>query len=112
MAQLTPAVIDKQTALQVAQAFVARVEQAGLPVGEAYLYGSYAKGQERPYSDIDIAVVSSSFSGDRFEDWEKIFSLQEGLSLLIEPWPFTPVQFQQDWHPLVHQIKTTGIRIK
>ena len=30
-----------------------------LPISDAYLYGSYARGDYRPYSDVDIMVISS-----------------------------------------------------
>lgn len=32
-------------------------------VDKLILYGSYAKGSARPFSDIDIAVISPSFQG-------------------------------------------------
>ena len=29
-----------------------------IPIDDAYLYGSYARGDYRPYSDVDIMIVS------------------------------------------------------
>lgn len=29
-----------------------------LPISDAYLYGSYARGDYRPYSDVDIMLIS------------------------------------------------------
>lgn len=29
-----------------------------IPIDDAYLYGSYARGDYRPYSDVDIMVIS------------------------------------------------------
>jgi len=34
----------------------------------AYLYGSQAKGMATSWSDIDVAVISSDFSDDLFEE--------------------------------------------
>ncbi len=42
------------------------------PVRYYYLFGSYAKGNPGEYSDIDVAVVSDKFIGDRFEDRENL----------------------------------------
>lgn len=111
MASLPPPIIDQGSALALARQYVRKVEAAGFPIDAAYLYGSYAKGKQRPYSDIDVAVVSPRFSGVRFDDRRQIFSLRADVSIFIEPMPFTPDKFA-DWHPLVHEIKTTGIALK
>ncbi len=37
------------------------------PVSEVYVFGSYARGDERPDSDIDLLVVCSETSRDLFE---------------------------------------------
>jgi len=39
-----------------------------LHIDAAYLYGSQVAGLAKPWSDIDVAVVSSDFSEDLFED--------------------------------------------
>jgi len=45
-----------------------RVVTLHYPVEAAYIFGSYARGTASPDSDIDVAVVSLAFSGERFED--------------------------------------------
>jgi predicted nucleotidyltransferase len=45
-----------------------KLKENGIPVEAAYLFGSYAKGRAREWSDIDIAVISSNLSDDRFEE--------------------------------------------
>ena len=37
----------------------------------AILFGSYAQGTFNEWSDIDLAIVSKVFVGDRFEDRKK-----------------------------------------
>lgn len=32
-----------------------------MPIKRAYLFGSYAHGQPKPWSDVDVAVVSPKF---------------------------------------------------
>jgi len=39
------------------------------------LFGSYIKGTPREDSDIDIAVISSVFKGDRYLDRRRIIPL-------------------------------------
>jgi len=45
-----------------------------------YLYGSAARGQLHPDSDIDIAVILDDIK-DRFEEYEKISQLGSDISL-------------------------------
>lgn len=55
------------------------------------LFGSYAKGRQHKYSDIDIAVISSDF-GKRNEMEEMTYLLKKAheIDLDIEPHPYTP----------------------
>lgn len=41
---------------------VASIKAKGIKVNRLILYGSYAEGSAKPYSDIDIAVISPSFN--------------------------------------------------
>ena len=51
------------------------------------LYGSYARGDFRKDSDIDVAVVvpRSSISDDILKDMAKLFKLRRSISNDIEP---------------------------
>jgi predicted nucleotidyltransferase len=53
--------------------FLNRLNETGLRVEKAYLFGSQARGNAREWSDIDIAVISKSFSGNRFDDMMSLF---------------------------------------
>lgn len=75
---------------------------------EAFLFGSYAKGVAKPWNDIDIAIVSDSFSGDRFEDRRRIVPLRREIDSRIEPIPFRPEDFN-DRSTLAEEIKKTEI---
>ena len=48
---------DKNEALSILQEAYDRCS-AILPISEAYLYGSYARGDYRPYSDVDIMLIT------------------------------------------------------
>ena len=60
-------------------------------IDNAYLYGSFAKGTFNKWSDIDIAIVSSDFSGDLFEDRLSLMRLASTIDDRIEPRPFKTI---------------------
>lgn len=90
--------------------YVNLLEREKFPVKEAYLFGSFAKGQAHNGSDIDICIVSSKFNPNRDKDrfflWRKV----RDVDYRIEPVGFSPADFvEQD--PLVYEIKNFGIRV-
>ncbi|MDR1796531.1 MAG: nucleotidyltransferase domain-containing protein [Clostridiales Family XIII bacterium] len=49
------------------------------------LFGSYAKGEAREDSDIDVAIVFDGFKGDWLKTSALLWSLCRGISYDIEP---------------------------
>lgn len=83
-----------------------------IKVSKIILYGSYAKGNIRSFSDIDIAVISPDFIGkDRLEIQEMIAlaSSRGGISSAIEPIGFSTKEYK-DATPttFLGEIKKTG----
>lgn len=102
-------VIKNAPALKAARDFVHAVEQSGIRLQAAYLFGSYAKGTARADSDIDVALVSPDFSG-WVDDLEKIRSALLSRDIRIETVRFRPDTFR-DENPLAWEVKRTGISL-
>ena len=81
-----------------------------IPIKEAILFGSYARGNYQKWSDIDIALVSDIFEGNRIDDKNKIRKITLSVSSEIEVIPFSPNDFNLQ-NPFVKEILTTGIRL-
>lgn len=81
-----------------------------IDISKAYLYGSLVKGKNNEFSDIDLAIVSDKFKGDRFEDIKKIYKYVKYFDVRIEPMPFTKNGFTKH-NPFVKEIIKTGIKI-
>lgn len=79
-------------------------------IDDAYLYGSFAKGTSRKWSDIDIAIVSPDFSDDLFEERLLLMRLASTIDDRIEPRPFKKELFNRN-DPLVDEIQKNGIRL-
>ena len=60
----------------------AKIVRNNMLVNKIVLYGSYARGDNRKDSDIDVAVIvpRSSISNDILEDMSKLFKLRRNIS--------------------------------
>jgi predicted nucleotidyltransferase len=80
-------------AAQVAEAYHDRL--AGI-----YLFGSRARGSQRPDSDADVAVVLDAFAGSVLDEKMRLVDLAfDSLTdhgLMIQPWPFTRAEWLAD----------------
>ena len=81
-----------------------------VPIEQAVLFGSYAQGQYKEWSDIDIALVSEIFEGKRFEDRGKIRRINLSVSSDLEVLPYRPEDFMPA-DPFVREIMETGVKI-
>lgn len=97
--------------ITLAKNFVGLVEGSGIPIKEAYIFGSRANGEEHIGSDLDTCIVSPKFGRDRIEERVKLMLLGNDVSDLIEPHPFSPRDFADENNLLATEIKKTGIRI-
>jgi len=94
-------------AIELAKKFITYLQNQGIKIDSAYLFGSFAKGTEHKWSDIDVAVISSDFSDNRFEESVRLMILSHDIDSRIEPVPFRPERFI-DEDPLAWEIKKTG----
>jgi len=90
--------------------YLQALSRNNIPIKEAILFGSYAKGTSQEWSDIDIALVSELFVGDWMDDKDKIRRITLSISSEIEVTPFAPKDFDLQ-NPLAKEILTTGIRL-
>lgn len=92
------------------KSYIEKLGGIGIHVQQAILFGSYASGKYDEWSDIDLAIVSKDFVGDRFEDRNKIRKITLQVNSDISPMPFRPEDFN-DSDYFVKEILETGIRI-
>jgi uncharacterized protein len=91
--------------------FLENLKNQKIFIEKAYLYGSYAKGNATEHSDIDIALISKDFIGDRFDDRLTIAPAIIRTDSRLEPLPYRPEDFKTN-DPLVVEILSTGIELK
>lgn len=98
---------SRTSILNLIKKYLQRLKENNIPIHKAILFGSYAKGKPRDESDIDIAIISTAFKGDRYSDRRMIVPFRRGLDSRIEPMPFTPKDFASGGI-LIDEIKETG----
>ena len=78
--------MDKEKARRLVEKYAKEVI-SNMVVNKIILYGSYARGDYRKDSDIDVAVVvpRSSISDDILTDMAKLYKLSVDISTDIEP---------------------------
>jgi predicted nucleotidyltransferase len=103
-------VTKKHAVREIVQRYLQELARNNIPVEKAIIFGSYVNGNPREESDIDVALISTAFTGDRFEDRRRIVPLRRKIDTRIEPMPFRPEDFSHGGI-LIDEIKKTGITI-
>jgi predicted nucleotidyltransferase len=88
--------MDKKSVLEIISAFRKVIESEGIKTDKLILFGSYATGEYREDSDIDIVVISRDFVNKNY--WERIDILSNAIYRIFEPieaTAFTPEEWQR-----------------
>jgi len=76
--------VKKQSQInRIIRNLLANLKRKGIRVNRIILYGSYAKGNPRTDSDIDVAIISSSFNNKNLLKRQEL--LGEAIFGLDEP---------------------------
>ena len=84
--------------------------QKHIRVGKVILFGSYACGNPRRESDIDLAVISPDFNKDPLEELYLLSQARAAASWDIEALPYSLQQYER-YEPgsFLHEIIRTGV---
>lgn len=101
--------VTTSTAELTAKQFVDACIKKGIPVKEAILFGSCAKGNPDRNSDIDLALISETFGKNIILNSRQTALINYEYAD-IEVHHFSPEEFNSDT-PFVNEIKRNGIKI-
>ena len=79
---------------EIVTRFIKELEKH-IRVERVILFGSYARGTPRPFSDIDLIVVSPDFHGGTLEDHMLLAKVARRITPQIEALPYLPQDFQE-----------------
>ena len=79
---------------EIIKGFILTLRQES-PIKQVILFGSYAHGQPKEYSDIDLAVISDWFEGrPKIENMQYLSRIASAYNSLIEGLPFTEKEYK------------------
>jgi len=103
--------LTQNAAIEIVGNYAREVEAHGVHLSAVIMYGSFAKGTQHEWSDIDVALVADEFTGVGFID-KKLFPYI-GIKkpyIRIETNTY-PTEYFQKGDPFIEEIKKTGIVI-
>lgn len=95
--------------IQIANSYVKEVAKSGIPITNAYLFGSYATNKPHRGSDIDIGIVSPKLGHDLIDEMVELGTIAGYVDERIEPHPMNPQDLSEKYNLLAHEIKIHGI---
>ncbi len=101
--------MDKREAETIANKYIAIVTKK-YNVKKAWLFGSYAKGNNHADSDIDIAILVKD-DCDIIDLQIDLMKMRRQIDLRIEPHPFTE-EYLQSSSLYKNEIEKYGIEMK
>ena len=101
--------MDKREAITAAQNYIDSVSRK-YELAQAFVFGSFAKGNYRADSDIDVAVVLKNVP-NLFDAQVDLLHLRKDEDLRIEPHTFRTTDFDTD-DPFVNEILQAGLELK
>lgn len=103
--------LTREDAINKVKQFVKEISSLGVSLDKVILFGSYASNNQREDSDIDVALVSRSFTGFGFED-RKLFSRINIRKEFIEIETKTyPTEYFEKGDPFINEILNSGVEI-
>ena len=101
--------MDQKTAIEIGREYLLLLLQRNYPVKRMFLYGSYARGNQNPDSDIDLAIIFHELN-DPFQTQVNLLKLTWNFDTRVEPHPFDEEEFYTP-NPVIKEMLRTGIEI-
>jgi uncharacterized protein len=100
--------ILSDTPIRLIQKYRQALNNAGIPVTSLIMFGSYAKGTAKPWSDVDVCVVSPKFGVNRYDERGILMDISYLVDTMLEPHPYSPEDLEDRYDPLAAEIRKYG----
>ena len=97
--------------IKLTKSFRSLLENDNIKIDSMIVFGSQAKGNTRPESDIDVCVVSPSFGFNDLQEMQMLFKKARHVDSRIEPYPMNPKNLLEINNPIVGEIMKWGVLV-
>ncbi len=101
--------LTRELAITIVKEFIQKLHYEGIDIQKAILFGSYAVNAQHEWSDIDLALVSDSFTGFGFEDKRSFAKINSQKPFSMIHTKTYPTIYFENSDPFIDQIKKMGI---
>jgi predicted nucleotidyltransferase len=102
--------LTQQTAIDTVRDYAREIGDAGVALKHVILYGSFAKGTQHEWSDIDVALVADEFEGLPTDIYFFSSIAIKKQYIRIEAMTY-PTDYFRESDPFIEEIKKDGIVI-
>lgn len=104
----------KKQVMKIVKKYIKAVEAHNIKVERAYLFGSYAHGKAKSYSDIDVAIISPDLGKNYMEETCKLMQIAQDIDVDISPDPYSVEEYEKagEGNFLYQEIINNGKLIK
>jgi len=103
--------LTRNAAIKTVKNYAKEINKSGVNLRKVILFGSFAKGTQHEWSDIDVALVADDFTGVGILDTPRFSRINlQSPYIRIEPRTY-PTDYFQESDPFIEEIKKTGIEI-
>ena len=102
--------LTQKIAIDTVRNYAHEIRESGINLRKVILYGSFAKGTQHEWSDIDVALIADEFEGLPTDHY---YFSRIGIKkpyIRIESNTY-PTAYFQEGDPFIEEIKSTGIEI-
>jgi len=103
--------LTRNAVIKTVKNYAKEVRKQGVNLRKVILFGSFAKGTQHEWSDIDVALVADDFTGVGILDTPRFSRIHlQTPFIYIEPITY-PTDYFMESDPFIEEIKKTGIEI-
>lgn len=89
--------------------YIQILQQAGVSPEQVIMFGSFAKGTNKSWSDLDLCIVSKRFGKNSLQEGMDLAALATRVDSMIEPHPYHPNGLHNRYDSLAQEILAHGI---